>query len=220
MSDVTILYTIFNQHLPGNMLNHYLNLLPPDIKVKNQRYCRWQDCHSHLFGKLLLLTGLKEYGFTDKILNQIKYNQYSRPFIDGNIDFNISHSGGFVICAIGKFIRLGVDVEKIRNINIPDFFNTLSNVQIEKIEKSKTKLLDFFKYWTIKESVIKADGRGLTIPLSEILINENEVLCNSKIWYYHDLSIHKDYCSYLTTNKPTVRIDYNYIDFNPLAELS
>ena len=213
MSEIRVLYTRFNQKLPGNFFNQYLTQLPTGLQGKNLRYHRWQDQHSHLFGKLLLLAGLKNYGYADDILNGIQYNQYSRPFIDGNIDFNISHSGEYVLCAIGKDLRLGVDVEEIKEINFDDYRKVMTPEQWQNILSATNPTRSFFKFWTIKESVIKADSRGLSISLLDIHVKENKVRYDNQTWYLKVLQLDKDYFACLATNKEHVDISLHYVNF-------
>lgn len=187
--------------------------MPISIQEKNSKYRRWQDRHLHLFGKLLLLSGLKDYGYSISILDEIKFNQYSRPYVDGNIDFNISHSGEYVICAIGKGLRLGIDIEEIIEINLNDFRQVMTYEQWYDIIDSKDPIRSFFKYWTIKESVIKADSRGLSIPLLDIHVNNDEVFYEDKMWYLKNLNFINQYCATLATNKQDVIVELRYIDF-------
>jgi 4'-phosphopantetheinyl transferase len=126
MVHVYILYTKFTEHFTQSVFNSYLHLLPIDIQKKNLRFLRWQDKHSHLLGKLLLNEGFKNYGY-ENLLAELKYSHYGRPYLNEFIDFNISHSGNYVICAItnDSQLQLGIDIEKIEKINFPEFVNIL-----------------------------------------------------------------------------------------------
>ncbi len=218
MNKIHVYYTKFNQQLPGYLLNQYLTQLPNNLQEKNLRYRRWQDQHSHLFGKLLLLNGLKNFGYKDDVLHEIRYNQYSRPFIDGDIDFNISHSGEYVICVLGKGIRLGVDIEEIKEINFDDFKQVMTSGQWQDIMDSPYSMRSFFWYWTIKESVIKADSRGLSIPLLDIHVQGNKVYYDNQIWYLKDLELDIRYSAFLAINRSDVTFETRYIDFYKLND--
>ena len=213
MFEIQVYYTRFNNQLSNILYDYYLNLLPLSLQLKNAKYRRWQDRHSHLFGKLLLIEGLKNYGYTAEVLNNLKYNEYNRPFIDPQIDFNISHSGEFVICAIGKDVRLGVDIEQIAKINFDDFCNVMTPEQWNDILFSEDSLRSFFNYWTIKESVLKGDGRGISIPLTDIHIVENRVRYDNQIWHLKNLYFDENYCATLARNNIDVDIKMNYLEF-------
>ena len=210
---INIYYAKYSDELAGRLYDSYLAQLPFFIQEKNNKYRRWQDRHLHLFGKLLLLAGLKKYGYGNDVLYEIKLNQYSRPFVNGNIDFNISHSGEYVLCAIGRDLRLGIDIEEIKEIDFNDFRSVMTYEQWQDIAESDNPIRSFFKYWTMKESVIKADSRGLSIPLLDVRIKDNKVIYKNQSWYLNDLNLNKRYSAFLATNKRTVEFDFTYIDF-------
>ena len=213
MSVVEILYTSFKKALPDSEYSYYLKQLPPLLQEKNLRFLRWQDRHLNLFGKLLLCQGLSKYGYDQKILEKLTYNKYSRPYLNKDLDFNISHSGEYVICAIGKNVKLGVDIEEIKEIDFNNFKQVMTEQQWEDIYQSSNPTKAFFKYWTIKESMIKADSRGLSIPLLDIHVKDNLAYYNNQNWYLKEIVIDENYCSCITTNKQEVDIKLIETDF-------
>lgn len=210
---IDIFYTTFNEELSQHVLNNYIALLPDDMAIRNSKYRRWQDRHAHLLGKLLLLEGFKKYNIPSKMLGYIEYNDYARPFLKGNIDFNISHSGKFVLCSIGKNVRFGVDIEECVNINFNDFRNVMTEQQWRVIKNSPNPLKTFFKFWTVKESVIKADSRGLSIPLLDIHVNNNIVYYNNHKWYLNEINLSDNYCACLACNKSDVSVNLYEVDY-------
>ncbi len=210
---ITILYTLFDNQLSEVKYNYLLNLLPADQIERIKRFVRWQDRHSHLFGRLLLKVGLDMYSFESNCLDALQYNEYDRPYLNSFTDFNISHSESYVICAIGKDLRLGVDIEKIQKMDFTDFKNVMTIEQWQEIKQDRSPNRAFFNYWTIKESVIKADSRGLSIPLQELHVYNNQVFYDSSTWYLHPLDFDKEYCACLATNVKNVDVSFKYVDF-------
>src|SRR5437773_588129 len=109
----------------GNRLNEgnffkYLTQVPEEIKNRILRFKKWEDRQSSLYGKLLLKKGLEELSL-DFGLNDLKYTQYGRPYIDHTLDFNISHSTRYVVCAITNNSKIGIDIEEIKAIPVDDF---------------------------------------------------------------------------------------------------
>jgi 4'-phosphopantetheinyl transferase len=213
MKIVQILYTKFNKEQSDSSFEEYLSLLPQTLQEKNRKYRRWQDRHSNLFGKLLLLKGLNDYGFSNNVLCKLQYNKHSRPYIDGNVDFNISHSGEYVVCVIGEGIKLGVDIEEIKDIDFSDFKKVMTDEQWREINHTQNPMESFFRYWTIKESVIKADSRGLSIPLLDIYIDVDKVDYEGQKWYLKELKIDKKYSSYLAINSPDTTLEIKEVDY-------
>jgi 4'-phosphopantetheinyl transferase len=89
----------------------------------------------------------------------------SRPAIC----FNLSHSHGLAVVAIGREREVGIDVELIR----PEFAGEeiarryFSAKEIDELSRLPAELRTegFFLCWTRKEAYIKAKGDGLQIPL-------------------------------------------------------
>ncbi len=183
-----------------------LSLLNDDMIERNSRYLFSRNRYQDLYGKLLLIIALNNLGYNRDYIKNIKYTKYNRPFFIDNLDFNISHSEKMVMCAISKTKRIGIDVEKIREIDMNNFLDIMSKEQWEQIYSNRNPNVEFFKIWTIKESVIKADGRGLVLPLKDIRIVDNRVFLEKNCWrcqygiiddlYYYSLSTRN--CEQLT----------------------
>ena len=181
-----------------------LHLLTEDIPVtmieKSKRFKRWQDAQAYLFGRFLLVEGLRKYGFSKSVLHEIQYTKYSRPYLNDEIDFNISHSGKFVVCVIGKSLNLGIDIEEIRVVDINDFVDQFTSNEWRKIEGADDQYYEFFNNWTIKEAVIKADGRGLNIPLKNIVIGDHAKV-DGKDWFIHRIHLDQGYITHLVADR-------------------
>ncbi|QHI36085.1 4'-phosphopantetheinyl transferase sfp [Kordia antarctica] len=210
---IDIFFTSIKNPLKENLYEEYLYLLPKDLRERNARFMRWKDRHAHLFGKLLLIEALKKYNIENNIWDLIVYSKHKRPYFTlDEYDFNISHSGDYVLCAIGKNIKLGIDVEENRERNFDDFQNLMTTAQWEEIHSSKTPIKTFYKYWTIKESVIKADGRGFYIPLEELEVENNTVQVDDKRWFINNFALAEGYSTALATNKE-VSFKMHELDF-------
>jgi 4'-phosphopantetheinyl transferase len=102
-------------------------------------------------------------------------NRYGKPFLaaelwPSELQFNLSHSQDMVAVGLTVGRAIGVDVEFIRplvDLNgvamdnyTPGEFDSILRLRPEDREPL------FFRYWTRKESYIKAIGKGLSIPLN------------------------------------------------------
>jgi 4'-phosphopantetheinyl transferase len=202
MNLINVFYTSFETPLEESLFSDYLAVLSPELIEKNSRYFRWQNRHSHLFGKLLLIEALKQYGIERDIWNNLRYNAQERPCLAlKEYDFNITHSGNYVACAIGQNIRLGIDIEENRNVNLKNFQMVMTPGQWDEIYSSSYPLKEFYKYWTIKESVIKADGRGFLIPLDELDVKNDTVQYEDKLWFVQELQFTGGYNAAVAANQ-------------------
>ncbi|MEN5378515.1 4'-phosphopantetheinyl transferase family protein [Sphingobacterium kitahiroshimense] len=157
-----IRYSYFRCEYPlkENVFFNLLEKIPPSFRTKILKFKRWEDRYTSLMGKILLRHLLISIGYSDDCLQKLTIGEYGKPFIDGNVDFNISHSDGFVVCAISDSSNIGVDTEKIVEFDINSVLDILRQDEKEKLLRNFS--LDiFYDFWTKKESVIKAMGRGV-----------------------------------------------------------
>ena len=115
-----------------------------------------------------------------------------------------------VVCAIGAGIKLGIDVEGIKPVDFDHFRDVMTIEQWDIINRSKSPLKTFFTYWAIKESVIKADRRGLSIPLTDIHVTNDFVDYDNERWYLTCLKLGEGYSCFLAANQndPIINIQY------------
>lgn len=192
----------FKNRLSDEQWSLYCNQLPNETQQKILRYRRWQDRHAALFGRLLLKIALVDAGYPASCLELLQFDAYNRPSIDSNIDFNISHSGNYVLCATSKNGRIGIDIEQIKVIDISYFQNFMSNSEWRDILNHETLFRRFYYYWTVKESVMKADGRGLSIPPQDIICHPDHAIVYNKKWGFKDIPINNDeYCCHIAFEK-------------------
>jgi len=87
------------------------------------------------------------------------------------LEFNVAHSGDLALLAFARERSIGVDVEFLRDV--PDALAiarghfTLAETRLLEAAKGSGRRDAFFRLWTRKESVIKAIGTGLSMPLTE-----------------------------------------------------
>ena len=217
---IDIFYTRFDEPISSKYWEIYFHSLPYPMQIKALRYRKWQDQHAYILGKMLLLEGLVKYGFGRNVLSKIEYTYFQRPFLEEPIDFNISHSAGNVVCAIGENINLGIDIEELRNIRFKDFNKVMTPEQLQNIENSRDSLRSFYKLWTIKESIVKADGRGMSIPILELQIQHNSGKYDNKTWYLTQIDFNRDTCSCLASNMQNTELHFTKINFENGIEKS
>ena len=87
-----------------------------------------------------------------------------------SINFNVSHSGDYGLVAYGTRGRIGVDIEEWidhRNLDqlIAVGFTPIEQSELMAVTGRERQHL-FFHLWTLKESLIKAQGKGMSIDIS------------------------------------------------------
>jgi 4'-phosphopantetheinyl transferase len=100
---------------------------------------------------------------------------HGRPRVPGaDLTFSISHSGDRIGLAMTAGPPVGIDVETAtRTVDdslIEYALNSVENATLAGLagdDKSRA----FFTYWTRKEALMKATGKGLRIPLQSITLS-------------------------------------------------
>ncbi len=105
----------------------------------------------------------------------IKADENGKPYVDGPVHFNISHSGDLVVGAF-SFAPVGIDVERVaREVDIRGiasrYFTPGEAARIAAAGDGGREL--FFKLWTAKEAMLKLSGAGLANGLSQAVVEEN-----------------------------------------------
>lgn len=103
------------------------------------------------------------------ILEDIKRNSWNKPYLRDypEIQFNLSHCHGMVACIISSK-EVGIDIEEIRAFPRAVMKKVCSKEEQQWIEQSTCMEESFFRLWTLKESYIKAVGKGLSFPMKQV----------------------------------------------------
>ena len=96
---------------------------------------------------------------------EILRDEMGKPYFDGNpLHFNVSHSGKYLAIAISKY-PAGIDIQEPKFIKDGMFRKVVQPEEDCLIGADRQK--DFLRLWTLKESFVKAEGKGLRIALKD-----------------------------------------------------
>ena len=90
---------------------------------------------------------------------------------------------------------------------------------MKAIEEAKDRYEKFFEYWTKKESVMKADGRGVSIPLPDIVIDGEIAMLDENLWFLKEVRFDFHYKCHIATNIVDLEVHVNQIHLNTNQEL-
>ena len=109
------------------------------------------------------------------------YGKYKKPRLKNTngIQFNLSHSGSKVMCAVSDS-DIGCDVEQVTDIRMEiaqRFFFSEEYRSLCSCGEGECRNELFFSYWTLKESFMKATGLGFMLPPDAfcILLEEEKI---------------------------------------------
>ncbi|MEM6803628.1 MAG: 4'-phosphopantetheinyl transferase superfamily protein [Bacteroidota bacterium] len=194
-------------------IHQLLEGLPYSMHPRALRYRRIEDAYNFILGRMLLQRGLKDLEINDSI-EDIKIAEDGKPFLP-SVFFNISHTSNRVVCAISQKGRIGIDIEEKKEVELKNFESWFTAKEWKAITESEVSLLKFYRYWTRKESIIKALGLKLSyLNQIELDIQKDVFEENGKKWYLTEIALGADYkgslCSEFTLELP---IQMKYIDF-------
>ncbi len=101
---------------------------------------------------------------------RFEVGDHGKPRIEGlpashdpALSFNLSHSGDLAVLAVSRDGEVGVDVERVRDIDLRIARRYFTGREAEEIAaaESSHQLAAFFRVWTAKEAVVKATGEGI-----------------------------------------------------------
>ena len=153
------------------------SLITPEKKAKLDKYKYDIDKKLGLYANLLVRIAIHQDLNIENDYIEFGTNNYGKPFLLCNQDyhFNISHTRNMIVVAISNK-AVGVDVEKIRDVdtNIANRFFT--EPELKHIEKTQDNICErFFEIWTKKEAYIKYIGKGLSISLNSFDVTDKNL---------------------------------------------
>ena len=148
--------------------------LSADERDKMQRFRFEKDRRRYLIGRGGLRTLLGRY--LDLAPQDLRFETAAagKPHLTSGqrrLQFNLAHSGEFVLIAIAEGRTVGIDVEEIRDDFdagelAAHFFSPSEQRDLEMLT-GRARIEAFFECWTRKEAYVKARGEGLSLPLEQ-----------------------------------------------------
>ncbi len=118
-------------------------------------------------------------GYLSRCPNDVRfaYGNYGKPRLmdadnASDLRFNLSHSHGLALLAVTRGRDIGVDIERLRDMErdgealAERFFSPREAARLRSLPPELRREA-FFHCWTRKEAYIKAQGKGLSLPLDQ-----------------------------------------------------
>jgi len=155
-------------------IDEFKAILSSEERTRAKRFKFLNDRRRYVVQHGILRVLLSKYMKKEPQQVEIRTSLNGKPYVDsqdrGAIHFSASRSDEFVMLAFNCIDNIGIDIEKIRNI--PDILEIVERhfTHNEKKEilfcPEASRLELFYKLWTRKEAVLKAQGLGLLTPLN------------------------------------------------------
>jgi 4'-phosphopantetheinyl transferase len=158
----------------GMLRDTHAGLLDPSETGRRSRYAREHDRVRFALGAVLLrLAAARELGVAaaevrvDRSCEQCG-EPHGKTRLPGTALFaSVSHSEQVVGIAMTCVADVGLDVEAVGSAPIDESLRDACLAPEEPLRGRD----DFFTYWCRKESVVKATGDGLRVPLTQVRVS-------------------------------------------------
>ncbi len=201
--------------------------LAEDERGRAARFHFDKDRNHFVIARGVLREILSQYLHVGPDVVKFIYNDQGKPHLANEvgqegIQFNLSHSGDYALCAVTLCPAVGIDIELIRpefgGAEIANKFFSTSEISDLQTLAPEEQSNAFFACWTRKEAFIKGDGKGLSIPLDQFDVTlkpgqparllrtqwDNTVAAR---WSLKQLNVHPDYAATLAVEGTNIKIE-------------
>ncbi len=161
--------------VPVSYLRTLEGTLTADECARAERFYFQEHRERFIAGRGLLRNILSRYLDSEPGQLRFRYNSYGKPALTAETGaegfcFNLSHSYDTALYAVTHGREIGVDIERFRpDVEVEKlaerFFSPREAAVLRALPEDLRKE-GFFNCWTRKEAYIKAEGEGMSIPLS------------------------------------------------------
>lgn len=102
------------------------------------------------------------------------YNDYGAPYIEGGPHFSISHCKRGIAVVVSEN-PIGIDIEAIRIFSPELMRKTMNEDEQLCITSSAIPEVEFIRFWTQKEALLKLQGTGIIFDLHHVLTHAQDV---------------------------------------------
>lgn len=184
-------------------------LLSDDELARASSFVFDLDRNRYLAGRLALRELLGRY--LDRAPSDVRfaYSSYGKPEVpETALRFNVAHSDDLAVIGLTEHDRLGVDVERIRELrDLDDVARTIFSkreLDVFHALPSFAKTQGFFAGWTRKEAFVKAVGEGLSRPLDavEVTLRPEGSTARAGRWSLFDLAPREGWVGAVAVERP------------------
>jgi 4'-phosphopantetheinyl transferase len=163
-----------------DLLDACRELMAPEEVERQQRYRFERERRQQAITRALVRTTLSRYHPIAPRAWRFRVTPSGRPEIVREagvppLRFNVSHTAGLIVCGVTLERDIGVDVEgsprRGLTLEIATRFFAPSEVEALRAGPAAERPRRLVECWTLKEAYIKAQGKGLSIPLDAFSVD-------------------------------------------------
>lgn len=179
---VSLSKTLESPHFEANF-RRAVQSITADECAKAARFRYKDDALASILGRLFLRQATRRLSNVEWNTIEFGRTEKGKPYLlspsDAKYGLNVSHQGDYVAFASSCSPKVGVDcmrLDKERNNKSADEYITsmAKSASPEELRMMRTqatdqmKMIYFYRYWCLKEAVLKATGEGLLSDLSRL----------------------------------------------------
>ncbi|AMC36178.1 4'-phosphopantetheinyl transferase family protein [Janthinobacterium sp. B9-8] len=212
-------------------LDDPVHLDPPRLAALDQQeHQRWQSLRKALDARRYAAahTALRSILASELACSpgdiQYSQNDWGKPFLERGPAFSLSHSGPLALIAVQADLPLGVDIELHSKETSPDWFTDCwSPAELRRMHQP-LNAAQALRLWVRKEAVLKAVGRGLHLPMSQVVLplGESQRLraishCEGQntLWHLYDLDAGAGALAALASRQLYSADELRLVDWSP-----
>lgn len=172
-------------------------LISPERQAKAMRFRKPDDRKRCIAAGLLIKRYLGNAVITT--------GKFGKPIADNGVFFNLSHSGRYVLLAVGDR-EIGCDIERTKIVDSQKLGKIVfCQNEMQKLGSAADKTGLFFEYWTKKESLLKCTGEGFhrnakSVDVSKDIFDDEGKRYFFKVFKFSDYTVslcceQNDFCN-------------------------
>ena len=194
-----------------DLVNRLRALLSEDERARADRFYFEPDRRRFTLARGGLRIILGRYLDWPAAALQFAYSPLNKPRLAHPAEplcFNLSHSQDLALYAVAWNREVGIDIEQIRadcdyEAIAARFFSAPEQQELAQLSPA-LRLQGFFNGWTRKEAILKAIGKGLTVPLDQLEVSLMGAACLRRLdwqpaeltrWRLSDLQVEAGYAA-------------------------
>lgn len=225
---------VFKVNIPRNLIHvEKLTTLLNDTEIqRSERYHQVKDSQRYIISRAVLKLLIGQYLQLPAAEITIGIGVNKKPLISnkeaGRLQYNLTHAGEWILIAFSSTM-VGIDLEYLDphfdyQHLLPTCFNQTEQNAILQSSNSRTQ---FYEYWTRKEALVKATGKGIdeSLPLVPCMDGLSEIpflMNGSEHWQVESFSIDEKHIAtlaYPSTQKNILFIEQDVHSFIDKIEL-
>jgi 4'-phosphopantetheinyl transferase len=164
---------------PG-LADRYIELLDESERRRYARYVFDEHRLEYLAGCVMAKRRIAELSRVQPGEVRFRRDCWGRPHVAEpdrclRYHFSISHTKGYVVCAVSESSNIGVDVERTDRApaHLPVSESCFASTELSDLGVRDGADLSgrFVQYWTLKEAYAKAVGKGLSLPFNGVVFS-------------------------------------------------